>query len=109
MGDTVTGCPGYLLLGSPTCNCAKVTGGFKNVCFSKYDTVSMANSKTDACAAKASLGASLQIYSIGVFNPGFASACYWGKNNLDDISACGGGQTFIGTTTSELQTLYNKF
>lgn len=109
MGDTVTGCPGYLLLGSPTCNCAKVTGGFKNVCMSKYDTVSMGNSKTDACAAKTSMGASLLIYSIGMFNPGFASTCYWGKQNLDDISACGGGQTFIGTNPSELQTIYDKF
>ena len=48
-------------------------------------------------------------YTIGLFNPGFATNCYWGKDNLDAVSACGGGQTFIGTTTSELDTIYNKF
>jgi hypothetical protein len=108
-GDYVSECPGYDLIGSASCNCAYVTGGYKFACFSKYDTVSMANSKTDACDAKTNLGSNMWIYTIGMFNPGFAASCYWGKTNLDDISACGGGQTFIGTTPSELENIYNKF
>jgi len=51
----------------------------------------------------------LKIYSIGMFNSQFVSGCSWGATSLSDISGCGSGQTFIGTTTSELGTIYAKF
>ena len=93
---------------APTCY-GGATGGYKFSCFSVYDTVAISESGDEACAAKASIGSSLKIYSIGMFNSDFVSGCPWGKDNLDAISACSGTSTLIGTTPGALQAIYDKF
>ena len=105
---TVSGYPYAIVHPNQAFNCNKATGAFKNACMSSYDTVSISNAKRDACSVNTAVSG-LKIYSIGMFNSQFVSGCSWGATSLSDISGCGSGQTFIGTTTSELGTIYAKF
>lgn len=97
----------YELMGS--CDCAKAHGGYFVHCKDYVNIVAIGDATEDACAAKASIGEKLSIYSIGMYSESFASGCPPGKDSLDRISSCGKGKTFIGTSTSELEEIFNKF
>ena len=110
MADPTQGCvdPGVYALNTD-CDCSKATGGWKDGCKDYYDLVAIKDARDDACAAKAAMGSKLQIYSVGTYTGDFVSGCQWGKGTLDGISACGGGKTFVGTSTTELEEIYQKF
>jgi len=81
----------------------------KPECNDYYSPKSIQDAADSACDAKTSLGDNMWIYSVGMYSSEFASVCSFAVDCLKGISDCGDGETFIGTSTSELEDIYDKF
>jgi len=74
-----------------------------------YDNTAITHAQNEACAANTNLPGGVKIYSVGMFDPSFASGCSEATTTLNVMSACGNGATYIGTSKSQLETIFSQF
>ncbi|MFZ2455588.1 MAG: CARDB domain-containing protein [Candidatus Altiarchaeia archaeon] len=98
----------YSVMGN-TCTCAALEGGFWTGCGDYVSFWGLDQALADADATNKAFTGGVKIYTIGMFDAPFATGCTQATTSLTGIAARGGGVFFVGTSTSELGNIYNKF